>query len=53
VLVAFFALLAAGAIVLLPSHRIAAFLAWSVFLAALLLVVCRVKGEPPSWRWGK
>jgi non-ribosomal peptide synthetase component E (peptide arylation enzyme) len=53
VLVVFFALLAAGAFVLLPSHRIAAFLAWAVFLAAVLMVICRVKGEPPSWRWGK
>jgi hypothetical protein len=53
VLIAFFALLAAGAIVLLPSQRITAFLAWSVLLAAVLLGICRVKGEPPSWRWGK
>jgi hypothetical protein len=53
VLVTFFALLAAGAIVLLPSQRIAAFLAWSVLLAAVLVGICTAKGEPPSWRWGK
>jgi hypothetical protein len=22
------------------------------FMAALLLLVCYTKGEPPSWRWG-
>ena len=53
VFAAFFALLVAGAVVFLPGRRIAAFLAWSVLLAAVLVVICLVKGEPPSWRWGK
>jgi hypothetical protein len=53
VFVLFFALLAVGAAVLLPSQRIAAFLAWSVLLATVLVVICLLKGEPPSWRWGK
>ena len=53
VLVAFFALLAAGAMVLLPSPRIGAFLAWSILLVVILLIICLAKGEPQSWRWGK
>jgi hypothetical protein len=50
VLAAFFALLAAGAALLLPSQRVAAFVAWSVLLAVVLAAICRIKGEPPSWR---
>ena len=53
VFAAFFALLAAGAVVLLPRQRTVEFLAWALFLAVALVVVCLVKGEPPSWRWGK
>lgn len=52
VLVAFFVLLAGGAIFLLPSHHPAMFVAYSAVLSTVLIAVCWVKGEPPRWRWG-
>jgi hypothetical protein len=53
VLLVFFALLAASAYIFLPAQRIAAFLVCTVVLAVVLMAICAVKGEPPSWRWGK
>jgi len=53
VLGAFFALLAAGAIVLLPAQRPAYFVAYTAVLCAALVAVCWVKGEPSRWHWGK
>lgn len=28
------------------------FLAWTIFLAVLLVIIVSLKGEPPRWRWG-
>ena len=53
VLVAFAALLAVGAVVLLPRHQTAYFVLYTVILCGVLVMVCYVTGEPPSWRWGK
>jgi hypothetical protein len=52
VLAAFFCLLVAGALVLLPDRGPAAFVAYSALLCVVLVVVCWVKGERPRWRWG-
>ena len=52
VLVAFFALLAVGAIVFLPQQETGGFLAYTAVLVALLIAICYVTGEPPRWRWG-
>ena len=52
VLVAFFALLAVGAIVFLPKQETGGFLAYTAVLVALLIAICFVTGEPPRWRWG-
>jgi len=52
VLVGFAGLLLAGSLVVLPAQGVEIFLAYSVLLCALLLAVCWLKGEPPSWRWG-
>jgi drug/metabolite transporter (DMT)-like permease len=52
VLVAFFALLAVGAIVFLPKQETGGFLAYTAVLVALLIAICYVTGEPPRWRWG-
>ena len=52
VLAVFFVLVVSGAVVLLPGRSPLAFLAWSILLCALLVVVCWVKGEPPRWRGG-
>jgi hypothetical protein len=53
VLIGFFVLLALAAWRWLPSDNIAAFLAASVVLTVALIAICRAKGEPPAWRWGK
>jgi len=53
VLAVFFALVLAGAVLVLPSRGQAAFVAYVVLLCALLVVVCWIKGEPPRWRNGK
>ena len=53
VLLTFAALLALGAVVLLPRHETGYFVLYTVILCGVLLVVCYVAGEPPSWRWGK
>ena len=52
VLVIFFVLAGAGAMVLLP-HRASAFAFYTSFLCMLLVAVCWFTGEPPRWRWGK
>ena len=52
VLLGFFALLAAGALVFLPKLQTGYFLAYTAVLVAALLAVCYVTGEPPKWRWG-
>lgn len=52
VLVAFFVLLAAGAVVFLPGLRTGRFLAYTAILVAVLIAICYVTGEPPRWRWG-
>lgn len=52
VLVIFFALVLAGAVVLLPSRGQLAFVAYTFVLVVLLVAVCWIKGEPPRWRWG-
>lgn len=53
VMALFFALLAAGAVVLLPSHGPVMFVGYTILLSALLVAVCWAKGEPPRWRWGE
>ena len=47
------ALLAAGFFIFPPVARpvLVQIYTWSVVL--LLVVMCWIKGEPPSWRWGK
>ena len=52
VLLGFFALLAAGALVFLPKLQTGYFLAYTTVLVAGLIAVCYLTGEPPKWRWG-
>jgi len=52
VLIVFFALVLIGAIVLLPGGGPAPFLLYTVALVAVLLAICWLKGERPTWRWG-
>lgn len=48
VLGVFFALVLAGAAVLLPRAGAAAFIAYTAVLCGLLVVVCWLTGEPPG-----
>lgn len=52
VLALFFALFAAGVFLFPPKANLGAFLAYVLILAAILFVICWVKGEAPRWRWG-
>jgi len=47
------AALAACAIALLPQKRTVPFVVCAVLLTLVLVFICRIKGEPPRWRWGK
>ena len=46
-----FALVVAGAFFIMP-HTVA-YLAYSIFMCAILSLICYLKGEKPRWRWGK
>jgi hypothetical protein len=37
----------------LPGAGAVPFIAYAAGLCVLLVVVCRLKGEPPRWRWGR
>jgi hypothetical protein len=52
VLAGFALLVLATAVILPPFSKPAAFAAAIAILAALALVICWIKGEPPRWRWG-
>ena len=52
VLAAFVGVLVADAIIFTPNRHPGMFITCVVVLNALLLLVCRLKGEPPRWRWG-
>jgi len=55
VLVTFIALLGAGALLLRAegSDEVPMFfIGYTAVLSAALLLICWLKGEPPSWRWG-
>ena len=49
----YLSLLGHGIFFLIPSNRVAAFLGITMVSTLVLLMICWVKGEPPSWRWGK
>ena len=51
VLLVWLGLVIAGAILL--AKQIGFFVAFMVVMSAIMLAICRAKGEPPRWRWGK
>ena len=53
VFIAFFLLLAAGAVVLIPSRGELVFVGYAVLLVLVLVGICLLKGEPPRWRRGR
>jgi uncharacterized membrane protein HdeD (DUF308 family) len=52
VVVGFFGALCGLVVSLLPNS-FAAFAAGLVGLTVLFVGICWMKGEPPSWRWGR
>ena len=52
VLIGFFALVLAGAVLVLPQRGPFVFVAYTLVLSVLLTVICWIKGERPRWRWG-
>jgi hypothetical protein len=52
VLAVFFALVLTGGFLFPPRKALAAYISFVVVLAALLVGVCWLTGEPPRWRWG-
>ena len=52
VLLIYFGLAVAGAILLLAGRHPFLFIGYMVTLSLLLSVVCWFKGEKPRWRWG-
>jgi len=52
VLLAYFALLGAGAVLLLPKS-VGLFLCYVAIVVTVLILICLLKGEKPRWRWGK
>ena len=52
VLIVFIALLIAGAGWLLPGYGKPFFVVYTLFMSALLVFVCWLKGEPTAWHWG-
>lgn len=46
------ALFIANAIAFPPGRDTAHYVIGMFFIAAALVAVCLVKGEPPRWRWG-
>jgi hypothetical protein len=46
-------LAALGSIYLLPKVGPLYFSVYCVALCGLLIAICFIKGEPPSWKWGK
>jgi hypothetical protein len=53
VTLAYFFLMLIGILRIQPGKHPIVFVAFITLLTALLIGVCWVKGEPPSWRWGK
>ena len=53
VIAGYVVLVAAGALVIEPSIRPGLFIVHLLLLTLVVIGVCRAKGEPPRWRWGK
>ena len=53
VMAVFGLLVLAGAIMQLPTYGPLVFVAYTACLCLALVAVCWIKGEPPSWRWGR
>jgi hypothetical protein len=48
----FLGLAIAGLLIFPPKTAPAAYVAYIAVISGLFVVVARLKGEPPRWRWG-
>ena len=53
ILAGFIVLVTLGTVILNPATHVLAFSIYVLILTLLFVVICWIKGEPPSWRWGK
>jgi hypothetical protein len=53
VIIAFVGLLVLGPVLFPPRAELGRYLGYIALLCVLLGGVCRLKGEPPRWRWVK
>jgi len=53
VLAVYGTLMLAGILLIDPGANPEFYALYVTLLSAGLLMVCRLKGEPPRWRWGK
>lgn len=53
VLAVYLTLMLAGIAFIEPAVRPGFYAVYVTLLSGGLLVVCKLKGEPPSWRWGR
>jgi uncharacterized membrane protein YhaH (DUF805 family) len=53
VLLIYFAILGASAVLILPRRGQLAFVGVTMVATFALIAMCAWKGEPPRWRWGK
>lgn len=53
VIAVYVVVLTISALYFLRRQQVAAFMISAVVLTIALLIVCRLKGEKPEWRWGR
>ena len=53
VMAVFSSLVLAGAFLLLPEYGPSVFVTYWMCLCFALVVICWIKGEPATWRWGR
>jgi hypothetical protein len=52
VMLGYVALLGVGTAALSPREHLVAYLAYVAVLSVAFILIARMKGEPPRWRWG-
>ncbi len=53
VLITYIGLIVAGTFIFPPEENTVFFIIWTAAFSVIFLAICWIKGEPPSWRWGK
>ena len=53
VLITYIGLIVAGTFIFPPEENTVLFIIWTGAFSVIFLAICWIKGESPSWRWGK